>query len=226
LSTLSSTGDNTFSISTSDQISVQSGDQVGWYTGGAAIVDWQNQPGNSGNQNYLTTGASAATVGSTVTFSGTTDEDYAVYATVSSGSSPVFSNLPSSLVLSMRLLTPTSSIFTAAATDADAGDTLTYSLQSASPSGAFSVDSSTGDVSPTSSSTATGTYTLTIRVTDPCGNNDDQDLTITVTNAPPELHDMPVVVDISESAVDETLLHLINATDPDGDPVTCTFSSS
>ena len=63
-------------------------------------------------------------------------------------------------------------------------------------------------------------------MSDPCGNSVTQTLTITVTNAAPELYSLPTVTDISESAVDETLIHFINVTDADGDSVTCTVTSS
>ncbi|GFR63488.1 cadherin-23 [Elysia marginata] len=223
---VASTGDNSFTVASSEYISVQSGDQVGWYTSGAAIVDWSNNPGASGTTNYLTSGTVATAVGATISFSGTTDEDYAVYATVSSGTTPTFTNLPATVSFGRNALSVGVTVYAVVATDSDGNDTLTYSLQSASPSGAFSLDSATGDVTPTSSTTTPGTYTLTIRVTDTCGNTNDQDLTILVTNAAPELYGLPVVVDISESAVDETLLHLINVTDPDGDSVTCTVTSA
>lgn len=222
---VSSTGDNTFAVSSSDYISVESGDFVGWYTAGVPIVDWENQGGVGTTFNYLTSGASATAVGATAIFSATNNEEYAVYATVSALAGPTFSNLPGSVVSSRSALSAGTTIFTAVAT-ISGNSSITYSLQSESPAGAFLLDSTTGAVSPTSSNTAPNTYTLTIRATDTCGSNDEQDLTITVTNAVPELHGLPLVVDISESAVDETLLHLINVTDADGDTVTCTVTSA
>ncbi|RUS85707.1 hypothetical protein EGW08_006501 [Elysia chlorotica] len=224
---VTATGDNVFNIATVEQISVLVDDVVGWYTSGAAILDWKNDPSNGAGTttNYVTSGATASSVGDSISMAATTNHDHALFATLSATSNPSFVNLPASVTSSRQSLTAGVSIFTVAMTAGGGGSsTLSLSLQSASPAGAFALDSVTGDVSPISSSTASGTYTLTMRVTDTCGNTDDQDLTITVTNIAPTLHGLPVVADVSESAVDETLLHLINVTDADGDTVTCTHS--
>ncbi|GFN77851.1 cadherin egf lag seven-pass g-type receptor 2 [Plakobranchus ocellatus] len=225
--TVSATGDSTFSISSTDRISVVFGDVVGWFASGTVLVDWDDVPGNgaSGN-NYITTNAAASSVGDTVSFSTTTRDKFAVYAQVSADSSPTFTNLPTTIATSRQAAGAGVGVFTVAATDSGANSTLTFSLLSASPAGSFALASSTGVVSSTSSSITPATYTLSIRVTDTCGNTQDEDLTIIVTNVAPVLYGLPIVVSISESAVDETLLHLINVTDSDGDTVTCSVGSS
>lgn len=80
--------------------------------------------------------------------------------------------------------------FTASATDADAGQTLTYSLVGA-PAGA-GIDSATGAFSWTPvddnpSGTTFDDYTFTVRVTDDGGASDEQAVTVRVFNDDPDI---------------------------------------
>ncbi|XP_061197805.1 protocadherin Fat 4-like [Saccostrea echinata] len=66
---------------------------------------------------------------------------------------------------------------------------------------------------------------MTVRVTDPCGRNNHQTLTIQVLNMPPEILNLPSSVDISESSEHESLLYNLTLRDQSGnDTVWCSLN--
>ncbi len=117
------------------------------------------------------------------------------------------------------------SVGTVAATDPDTGDKLTYAID---PSGVFTIDPSTGEITlaggPLDYET-TPSYTLTVTVTDSNGLSDTATITINVTN----VNEPPTAVDDSYSTDEDTALNvpakgvLANDIDPDtGDTLTVT----
>jgi len=138
---------------------------------------------------------------------------------------PVPTNLPPvlSLITNRTVSLGGSLTFTVTATDPNANQTLTYSLNPGAPSGA-SLNSTNGAFSFTSGA-GVGTYPITVTVTDNGSPplSDSTSFTITVTNAPPA-NSPPVLNPIADRtvALGGTLSFLVTATDPDANQ-TLTF---
>ena len=132
---------------------------------------------------------------------------------------PTLATIGSKTVKELTALT-----FTASATEPDAGQTLTYSLDAGSPSGA-SINSSTGAFTWTpTEAQGPGSYPITVRVTDngSPSSNDFETITITVT----EVNTAPVLAAIANQFVNEgqTLNLTASATDSDIPANTITYS--
>ncbi|MDB6025961.1 MAG: putative esterase [Verrucomicrobiales bacterium] len=113
--------------------------------------------------------------------------------------------------------------FTASATDADAGQTLTYSLDAGAPAGA-TINSSTGAFSWTpTESDGPSSYPVTVRVTDNGSPSQTAFETITVTVV--EVNVAPVVAAIGNQTINEgaTLSATASATDSDIPANTLTY---
>ena len=127
---------------------------------------------------------------------------------------PVLTPIGNKTVTEGQLLT-----FTAAATDADAGQTLTFSLDPGFPTGA-SINSSTGVFTFTPTSGQVGTQTVTVRVTDNANPScsDFETITILVNEAG---ENCPVLTSIGNRTVTEgqLLTFTATATSPDNFPV-------
>lgn len=231
-------GENTFSTTGSgfytftvaavaDYIFVQSGDIIGWYTASTDVVMYKDG-GSRNDNNYIET-ISQPSVGDTITFSNRVqDETYAIQVTLSSFT-PTFSNLDHSLTFYINEMTASSTVYDVDLTDANIEATATFSIDSVSPalySSDFTIDASTGVITTVNDITTATTYTLTIMVTEQCGNQVNGVLIVDVLNRSPQIHSLPAVAQISESAAEETLLNLVNVTDPDGDTTTCVLASS
>ena len=114
--------------------------------------------------------------------------------------------------------------FTINATDPN-GEPITYSAQNL-PSGA-TLDSQTGDFVWTPSYVQAGSYLVTFRANN--GNSNDSE-TITITVYPQNMNPnnpSPVLQAIGNKSVDEnvSLVFIINATDPNGEPITYSAQS-
>ena len=118
-------------------------------------------------------------------------------------------------------------VYTAAATDVDAGDTRTFSLSGADAA-AFNIDSATGAVTLKASADfeAKSTYNINVVATDKAGLAATQAVVVTVTN----VNEAPRITSaatatVAENAAISTVVYTATATDPDaGD--TRTFSLS
>lgn len=145
------------------------------------------------------------------------------------GSAPTFTNLPASVdVYDDTVLG--FSLFTVTFNDSNTAElsSLVLSVSQYEPQGgtqAIAIDLNTGHVT-TASQLYVGTVTLTLTVTDPCGLSDIQTLTINIINKPPVIANLPAAVDLSETVTLETLLYTLLVSDPSGDIVTCTSSST
>jgi hypothetical protein len=82
------------------------------------------------------------------------------------------------------------------ATDTD-GDTLTYSITAGNANSYFAIDSTTGDITTTSTNIPAGTYTITVQVDDGNGGTATADITITVTASTPTYY-CPAPYDTTE----------------------------
>jgi len=117
------------------------------------------------------------------------------------------------------------------ATDADDGDTLTYSL-TANPTG-MTIDSTTGVISWTPTSDQIGDHNVTVEVSD--GElNDSQNFIIVVSEAPPAplpptpTNHAPTITSTPDTLATVGVLYAydVNATDSDGDTLTYSLATN
>ena len=142
-----------------------------------------------------------------------------VTVTSTGNAAPVLNAIGSKTVNELSALT-----FTASATDANAGQTLTYSLDAGYPTGA-SIGSSSGAFTwtPTEAQGA-GSYPITVRVTDngAPASNDFETITVTVK----EVNVAPVLAAISDQTANElqAFTYTPSTTDSDLPAQTMTYS--
>ena len=158
------------------------------------------------------------------------DLDLSISVVDDTGSAPTFAQ--ASVSIDVDENSP-GTIYTAQASDVDPGDTLTYSI-SGTDSSLFAIDSSSGELSfntapdyeNPSDSGADNTYDLAITATDSIGKQASQSLTITINN----LNDNPPQFALASStfAIPEnsTAITTITATDPDGDDLTFSLTTT
>ena len=108
--------------------------------------------------------------------------------------------------------------FSVVASDLD-GDPITYALVN-SPAGANIDD--LGNVTWTPTWAQIGTFSITVRVTDPGGLSASRSVSITVANQAPVLDPLPAV---AAGHPDRAMTFTATGSDPDGDPVTFSLSS-
>lgn len=146
------------------------------------------------------------------------DSEQITITVTNTNQAPILASIGPKAVAENALLT-----FTISGTDADSGQTLTYSATNL-PTGA-SFNANTRTFSWTPSNTQSGTYNITFRVTDngsPTAN-DSEVVTITVTNT----NQAPVLAAIGDKSVQEniSISFVISATDADNGQ-TLTYSAS
>lgn len=102
--------------------------------------------------------------------------------------------------------------------DADAGDVLTWSITGGNVGGAFSIHPSTGvlKVAAALDYHERASYTLTVRATDTTSLYGEASITITVLSTGPVV--MPATFEVGEFATPGTVVGLVDAEDPQGDP--------
>src|SRR6185503_15172029 len=123
---------------------------------------------------------------------------------------PVLTAIGNKTVTVGNLLT-----FTATATDPDAGQTLTFSLDAGFPTGAI-INSSTGVFAFTPTAGQAGTQTATVRVTDSADPSCSDFETVTIT-VNPAGNNCPVLGAIGSKTVDQGSLLTFTATATDAD---------
>ena len=111
-------------------------------------------------------------------------------------------------------------VLTLSATDADDGDTLTYTITGGNESGAFALDPDTGEITVADASNVPDVTMLEVTVTD---GEDSDTATITLTreeaqNTAPTLADQTVTV--ARDAADGTVVVDLEAEDAEGDTLT------
>ncbi|XP_061171751.1 protocadherin Fat 4-like [Saccostrea echinata] len=210
------------SLATTDRIQVQSGDYVGVYHPASPIVSYKQE--GSSNEYRITTSVGALPVGGSFSWNSVsqgTKRKYGLRADLTNGNNPSITNLDTTV--SFTDDTPVGTLFTLVVSDADSLDPLSTTMTTINSNFAFNAN--TLQVSSTTQ-LPVGTTNLNFQVTDGCGNSDTGTLTIVVTNKPPEIHNLPFNVDVSESQTAEKELCVVNATDPSQyDTVTCNIQS-
>ncbi|XP_052820080.1 cadherin-23-like [Mya arenaria] len=137
---------------------------------------------------------------------------------------PFFTGTMSATVSNVVAIGTTLETISVSDNDLDDISTLTVTMVSNSR---YSFDTSTKVLTTVASLLALGgsESKLTFKVADQCSNTVTVTFTVTITNDPPEIHNLPSSVSISEDVTSETLLYVINATDTGGE-VTCDFAAS
>ena len=158
------------------------------------------------------------------------DLDLSIKVVDDTGSAPTFTQASASINVDEN---SASTIYTAQATDADPGDTLTYSI-SGTDHQLFTIAPSSGelafntapDYENPSDSGADNTYELSITANDTIGKQASQDLTITILN----LNDNTPQFDLSANSFDvaenTTAITTVAANDVDGDDLTFSLTNS
>ena len=158
------------------------------------------------------------------------DLDLSISVVDDTGSAPTFDQANVSIDVDENVV---GTVYTAQATDVDAGDILSYSIDGAD-STLFTIDPSSGELSFNTApdfenpndSGANNIYELSITATDAIGKQASQSLTITINN----LNDNPPQFALASStfAIPEnsTAITTITATDPDGDDLTFSLTTT
>ncbi|XP_048744688.2 cadherin-23-like isoform X2 [Ostrea edulis] len=216
-------------IAAAQQIAVQDGDYIGFKSSGNTIVAYDktnNGVGSSSEevQFSTTSGHTVSTTSTFVTYTTETNIEFGLKATLGPGAVPTFAAGLDTTKAVTNDTTVGTTLLTVVATDP--GDTLTLSLQSATPANAaVSFDPTTGVLS-TVSQLPIGNTVFVFRATDLCGNFADHTFTLTVTNFPPVINNLPASVEVSEDVSVETQLIVLDVTDASlADTVTCTITS-
>ena len=163
-----------------------------------------------------------------------TTQSIAIVVTDLNDEAPQFTSA-SSLVLDYTSVVVGTTIYTAQATDADAGDSVVYTLGGADSS-AFSFDSSSGELAFTQlpsldspqDDNGDNSYELVITATDSAGNSNDLDLSINVvddTGSAPTFDQASVSINVDENSASS--VYTAQATDSDpGDTLTYSISGT
>ena len=158
------------------------------------------------------------------------DLDLSIKVVDDTGSAPTFTQASASINVDEN---SASTIYTAQATDADSGDTLSYSI-SGTDSSLFAIEPSSGelafntapDFESPSDNGKDNTYDLAITATDTIGKSANQDLAITILN----LNDNPPQFVLSANSFDvaenTTAITTVAANDVDGDDLTFSLTNS
>lgn len=219
----------TVAVAAADQIAVQDGDYLGFKSSGATIVRYEKTNNGVGSNNQIVQISKTAghTKGDPAIFSDFTGErnlQFGLKATLRQGTTPQFT---AGLATTSTVTDDTAvgtTLLTVAATDP--GDTVTLTLQSTTPaSTAFNFDPATGLLTSVSN-LPVGTTTFVFRATDLCLNSVDHTFTLTVTNYPPVIENLPASTEISEDVNVETQLYVLTVTDASlADTVTCSITN-
>ncbi|XP_062573085.1 cadherin EGF LAG seven-pass G-type receptor 2-like [Saccostrea cucullata] len=216
-------------VAAANQIAIDNGDYLAFKSSGNTIVRYRrtnNGEGNGRDQIQYSTSADH-TLSSTSTFAAFTTErniEYGIRATLGPGSVPQFAaGLDTTKTVTDDTAVGTT-LLTVVATDP--GDTVTLTQQSVTPaSTAFNFDATTGVLS-TVSQLPIGNTVFVYRATDVCGNFVQHTFTLTVTNYPPVIENLPASTEINEDVSLETQLYVLTVTDASlADTVTCTINN-
>ena len=105
------------------------------------------------------------------------------------------------------------------ASDPDAGDTLSYAITGGDPSGAFSIDAATGQITVADAAQldfeTTPVFSLTVTVTDAGGLTDTAAVTVNLTNVNEDPTASDAAFAVAESSADGTVVGSVSASDPD-----------
>nr|XP_022313980.1 protocadherin-like protein [Crassostrea virginica] len=217
-------------VAAADQIAVKSGDYLGFKSSGATIVRYDKTNNGVGNGDEIVQFSTTTdhTVGSPLLayaeYTAERNIKFGLKATLGPGATPQF-QAGLATTSSVTDDTPVSTtLLTVVATDP--GDTITLSLQSTTPtSTAFNFNAATGVLS-TVDQLPIGNTAFVFRATDLCLNFVEHTFTLTVTNFPPVIENLPASTEVSEDVNVETQLYVLTVTDASlADTVTCTITN-
>ncbi|KAL3855401.1 hypothetical protein ACJMK2_014612 [Sinanodonta woodiana] len=215
-----------YPVPTANRIRVQFGDVVGWYSANANIMSYKSDPAFDATLHL--TFATAPSLNSIVNWGSATalaDRYYAILYHLGSGGAPTFTNLPAT-TSTTNAATVSTLLYTVSVTDPDVVDQANLTVTRMDTNSYFSFDSVTHQVKiATTLSGAVGTHYLVFQVTDLCLISATSTLTITVTNVPPTIHNLPNSTSLSEDTYVSTLLYRLSVTDPT-DTVSCSLNTA
>ena len=111
------------------------------------------------------------------------------------------------------------SVGSVSASDPDAGDTLSYAITGGDPTGAFAIDSATGEITVADSSQldfeASPVFNLTVTVTDAGGLTDTAAVTVNLTNVNEDPAASDASFGLAENSANGTVVGSVSASDPD-----------
>ncbi|VDI29019.1 Hypothetical predicted protein [Mytilus galloprovincialis] len=212
-------------IANGNRIRVENADLIGLHTTSSSFIIpcyLENQGnGNSGRKKKtLTSVVSSMSSPSPYDWSSASSANAvcAIEATTTPSQNPSLTGLTDVIKYNDEVFA-SDLLFTFTATDGDLEDAnnLTITFNSAT---SYFGHQSTNEIRVTTVPPI-GSYSLTVTVTDPCGNLNTSTPTITVINRLPVINNLPNSVSIIEDTTDNTLIFTINATDTVTDPVTC-----
>ncbi|WAR17900.1 hypothetical protein MAR_032494 [Mya arenaria] len=170
----------------------------------------------------IATGSRITVKADDLDWSGAIVEDertYGIRADLNPNNDPSFTNLPGSTSITNAAAASTN-LVTITVTDTDSYDVDTLDV-TMTTNVRYSFDTTT-----TSSFTNVGSTQdkLVFRVVDQCDNTASATFTVTITNDPPEIQNLPAAESLSEDVTAETLIFTITATDSAND-VTCSLAT-
>ncbi|MEO5339744.1 MAG: DUF4347 domain-containing protein [Magnetococcus sp. MYC-9] len=232
-STSISVAENTTAVYTAAATDVDSGSTITYSLGGTNAASF-----SINSSTGVVTLASAANYESTTNYSITvtatdngstplTATQTVTVAVTNVNEAPVFSSGSTASIAENSSTSTT--VYTAAASDVDSGDTLTYSL-GGTDAASFSINSASGAVTLNSSANyeTTTSYSITVTVTDSGGLTASQGVTVSVTN----VNEAPTfssgsTASIAENSSTSTVIYTAAASDVDsGDSVTYSLSGT
>ncbi|CAG2193586.1 unnamed protein product [Mytilus edulis] len=213
-----------FNIAVPEQITVVPGDAIGWQTAGVEVLTYEDTE-TPDEMIWHDESMPDVPVFGKHTFpkNSLRKRMYAVKAYLAAGTPPQFTNLPASLSITDAVF-PGATVFAPTMSDVNVGDTHNYTHAGSLPT-YFSIDPTSGVVK-VAKVLVPATFNIYMVVTDVCGLEDIQQLTVTVIgpNHAPTLENMPGIAHVVEDAVIETLVY--NLTVTDSDPISCSITDT
>ncbi|XP_052762071.1 cadherin EGF LAG seven-pass G-type receptor 2-like [Mya arenaria] len=224
--TVSADAEVTFPITTGKRITVKDQDRIGWWTDGADIITHKDGGNGEADQNNYMALATKI-VGDEVDWSGATvtnDRSYGIRADLNPNNDPSFTNLPGSTSITNAAAAATS-LVTITVTDTDSYDVDTLDV-TMTTNARYAFDTTTKILTTASSLTDVGSTVdrLVFQVVDQCDNTASATFTVTITNDPPVIQNLPASESLSEDVTAETLIFTVTATDSAND-VTCSLAA-
>ncbi|WAR17762.1 hypothetical protein MAR_032356 [Mya arenaria] len=151
-------------------------------------------------------------------------DDEVTFSIATGNNDPSFTNLPGSTSITNAAAASTN-LVTITVTDTDSYDVDTLDV-TMTTNVRYSFDTTTKILTTASSFTNVGSTQdkLVFRVVDQCDNTASATFTVTITNDPPEIQNLPAAESLSEDVTAETLIFTITATDSAND-VTCSLAT-
>lgn len=212
----------------SPKVAIAAGDVLGWYSAGVNPIGIASNCSGELCQKEIrqVTDMGSLAVGDYYAWSSAypmPDTAFAIKFTMVNGTVPTFSGGDAPVSIS-ESLTVGSSVAVASLTD-DLGESLVWS-DLGSPY--FEYNQTTGLITLMTTLPVTGVetpYFLSLSVFDSCLNTASVAINITTVVVPLAINNLPTEVELGDDTSSETLLIVINATDPAADSISCMLTS-